>query len=89
MDRLRSLFEELGLKNVETVIASGNVLFDSSAKDGAGLERKIERHLEEELGYAVETFVRSPAEIAAMLAARRVRQVEAADAGVSAPYRIS
>jgi uncharacterized protein (DUF1697 family) len=68
MERLRALFEELGLKNVETVIASGNVLFDSSAKDGAGLERKIERHLEAELGYAVATFVRSPAEIAAILA---------------------
>lgn len=68
MDRLCALFETLGLENVETVIASGNVLFDSSAKAGAGLERKIERHLETELGYAVATFVRSPAEIVAILA---------------------
>lgn len=68
MDRLCALFETLGLENVETVIASGNVLFDSSAKTGAGLERKIERHLEAELGYAVATFVRSPAEIIAILA---------------------
>lgn len=68
MDRLRGLFEDIGLGNVETVIASGNVLFDSSAKDSAALERRIERHLEEELGYEVATFIRSPKEIVATLA---------------------
>jgi uncharacterized protein (DUF1697 family) len=68
MDRLRGLFETLGLRDVVTVIASGNVLFDATAKDTAALERKIERHLEKELGYAVATFVRSPDEIAAIVA---------------------
>jgi uncharacterized protein (DUF1697 family) len=29
MDRLRGLFEALKLRNVETMIASGNVLFDA------------------------------------------------------------
>jgi len=67
MDRLRSLFEDLGFKNVETVIASGNVLFDSSAKDSSALERRVEKHLEEALGYAVATFIRSPKELAAVL----------------------
>ncbi len=67
MDRLRSLFEDLGCKSVETVIASGNVLFDSSARDASALERRIERHLEQELGYAVATFIRSPKELLAVL----------------------
>jgi uncharacterized protein (DUF1697 family) len=67
MDRLRALFEEIGCKNVETVIASGNVLFDSSARDANALERRIERRLEEALGYAVATFIRSPKELAAVL----------------------
>ena len=31
MDRLRTLFEELKLRNVETFIASGNVIFESTA----------------------------------------------------------
>jgi len=69
MDRLRALFEAIGFRNVETVIASGNVLFDAAAKDVAALERRIERHLEEELGYAVATFVRSPEALAAIVAA--------------------
>jgi uncharacterized protein (DUF1697 family) len=69
MDRLRALFEELGLANVETFIASGNVLFDSRAKDLAALERKIETHLESALGYAVATFVRAQSELGAVVSA--------------------
>jgi uncharacterized protein (DUF1697 family) len=59
MDRLRAIFEELPFKNVETFIASGNVLFDSTARDVAALERKIERHLEAKLGIEVGTYLRA------------------------------
>jgi uncharacterized protein (DUF1697 family) len=58
MDRLRELFEELGLRSVETFIASGNVLFSSPSKAGGALETRIERHLAKALGYDVATFVR-------------------------------
>jgi len=64
MDHLRNLFEAAGLSNVETFIASGNVIFDSRSKDTRALERKIEKHLQEALGYEVKTFVRSIAELA-------------------------
>ena len=64
MDRLRALFEELGLENVATFIASGNVIFESTARKGDALERKIEKHLLESLGYGVETFIRTTAELA-------------------------
>ncbi|MGK2857952.1 MAG: DUF1697 domain-containing protein [Thermoanaerobaculia bacterium] len=63
MDRLRELFESLGFTNVETYIASGNVVFDSTARNGTGLEAKIAGHLESELGYEVATFVRTTAEL--------------------------
>jgi uncharacterized protein (DUF1697 family) len=69
MDRLRAAFAGLPVGDVETFIASGNVLFTSDARDAAGaaaLERAIERRLAEALGYAVETFVRDAAEIAAL-----------------------
>ena len=68
MDRLRTLFEELDFTDVETVIASGNVLFSSSARSAAALEAKIERHLESALGYEVTTFVRTPAEMSTVAA---------------------
>ncbi len=57
MNRLREIYEQLGLEHVATFIASGNVLFDSS-KRPAELESLIEEELESELGYSVETFVR-------------------------------
>jgi uncharacterized protein (DUF1697 family) len=66
MDRLRQLFEELGFRNVETFIASGNVIFDSPSRTPLALERRIERHLHKALGYEVATFIRSPADLAAI-----------------------
>jgi uncharacterized protein (DUF1697 family) len=65
MAQLRALFEALSLTNVETFIASGNVLFDAKTASTA-LERKIERHLAESLGYEVATFIRSPSELTAV-----------------------
>ena len=66
MDYLRTLFEAVGFSDVETFIASGNVIFDSKSKDTQALERKIEKHLQQSLGYEVKTFVRSISELAAV-----------------------
>ncbi len=72
MERLKKLFETLGFTNVETFIASGNVIFDSSSKNTKtlktlsaveGLEKKIEAHLQKSLGYEVSTFIRSSSEL--------------------------
>ena len=63
MDRLRKLFESLGLSNVETFIASGNVIFDSPAEDARTLEKQIEDYLRKSLGFEVATFVRSASEL--------------------------
>jgi uncharacterized protein (DUF1697 family) len=64
MDHLRRLFEAVGFANVETFIASGNVIFDSQARNKKALERKIGTALHEALGYRVDTFIRSTAELA-------------------------
>jgi uncharacterized protein (DUF1697 family) len=64
MEDLRTLFEALGFSNVETFIASGNVIFDSKSKSTRALEKKIEAFLLEKLGYAVATFIRSTIEVA-------------------------
>ncbi len=64
MDHLRQLFEALGFSNVETFIASGNVIFDSTSKSTKTLEKKIETLLRETFGYRVATFVRSTSELA-------------------------
>src|SRR6185503_5768579 len=68
MDRLRVLFEELGFANVETFIASGNVIFDSPSRSPSTLEKKVAAHLERSLGYPVATFIRSVSELVAIAA---------------------
>ncbi len=69
MERLRALFEELGLSGVETFIASGNVIFDHQGESAAEIERRIEAYLLISLGYEVATFLRTPAELVVALAA--------------------
>jgi len=64
MDYLRQLFETIGFSNVETFIASGNVIFDSRSKNTRALEQKIEGVLAKTLGYAVATFIRTTSELA-------------------------
>jgi uncharacterized protein (DUF1697 family) len=66
MERLRTLFAELGFAKVETFIASGNVIFEAQAEDPAMLERQIEQHLRLSLGYDVATFIRSASELVAI-----------------------
>jgi uncharacterized protein (DUF1697 family) len=76
MERLRALFEDLGLKNVETFIASGNVLFDAAVKTTAPTERRIEKHLALALGYDVVTFVRSLGDLDGILSSHPFADAE-------------
>ena len=64
MDRLREIFTSMGFANVETFIASGNVIFESKSKDVDKLAKKIENGLSEALGFEVATFIRSDSELA-------------------------
>jgi uncharacterized protein (DUF1697 family) len=76
MDFLRRLFESLGFSNVETFIASGNVVFESASKNAQALEREIEKSLREALGYEVATFIRTDAELAAVARYKPFNQSE-------------
>jgi len=66
MDVLRQQFEALGFSNVETFIASGNVVFETPARNTRTLEKKIEQHLHAALGYEVATFIRTAAGLSAI-----------------------
>jgi uncharacterized protein (DUF1697 family) len=68
MDRLASLFGELGFAGVETFIASGNVLFESKVRNDLKLALLIERHLAKSLSYEADTFIRTHEEVSAVAA---------------------
>jgi uncharacterized protein (DUF1697 family) len=68
-DELRAEFEALGLGNVATFRASGNVIFATAAgATETALAKRIEHGLGEALGYEVPVFLRSGAEVAAIAA---------------------
>jgi uncharacterized protein (DUF1697 family) len=83
MAQLRTLFEKQEFSNVETFIASGNVIFDSPATNVQQIEQQIERHLHAALGYAVATFIRSAAELAAVADYQPFTPAELAEEGSS------
>lgn len=62
MDVLKKHFEAMGFSEVETFIASGNVVF--SSKGMKGLDGKIAAALGNTLGFEVRAFVRTVAEVA-------------------------
>jgi uncharacterized protein (DUF1697 family) len=70
MSRLKALFEELELEQVETFIASGNVLFTSEQTEVGRLESRIAKLLATSLGYTVDTFARGADEVVAIARAK-------------------
>jgi uncharacterized protein (DUF1697 family) len=76
---LCDVFLGLDLTEVATFIASGNVLFEPGATDtDEELEVRLAAALEKQLGWPVPIFVRSPAEIAAMVEVASAAELVAA-----------
>ena len=67
MAALRDCFEDAGLKNVRTYIQSGNVLFESPARDVARVAAKIESALSAQFGYTALVVLVSEDQLAAVV----------------------
>jgi uncharacterized protein (DUF1697 family) len=57
--KLKWFFEELGFKNVQTVISSGNVIFESDNLDQSFLEKYIEENLPKKLNFSRAVIIRN------------------------------
>jgi uncharacterized protein (DUF1697 family) len=68
MEALKSIFGSMGLADVESFIASGNVVF--SSKVSRGLEAKLAKALAASLSFEVPVFVRTIDEVAVLAAHR-------------------
>lgn len=68
MAELRAVLESAGYGDVRTLIASGNVVLDAKQK-AAALEAALEQHILEGLGLKTDVFVRTGAELDALIAA--------------------
>jgi uncharacterized protein (DUF1697 family) len=58
MADLRAAFEGMGFENVQTILASGNVVFDSDVGDERALSERIEAELDRLFGYPITVIVR-------------------------------
>lgn len=67
-EKLRKVFVDLGLQNVQTVISSGNVIFDSNTSDKSKLEERIEAEWPERLGFTSTTIIRTAKQIEQLVA---------------------
>lgn len=59
MADLKSLYESLGLGNVQTYVQSGNVVFDSEEQNAEKLRKSIEAQTEAAFGFSVPILIRT------------------------------
>lgn len=75
MSDLKSAFELLGYKNVRTVLASGNVIFETAEKNSYLLTEEIEKTLSKSFHRDIRVFIRSNDEIEKLISADPFKQI--------------
>lgn len=63
MDALKKMLENMGFKNVETYIQSGNVFLDSEEENAASVGFKIKQEISKEFGYDVPVIMVSKTDL--------------------------
>lgn len=58
-EKLREVFEGLGFQNVQSVISSGNIIFESERSDTGKMESELENAWQEVLGFNNTTIIKS------------------------------
>ena len=66
-DKLRGVFEALGFTNVQSVISSGNIVFESDLSDVAAMEKQIEAAWPAMLGFTSTTIIRSQKQVESLM----------------------
>jgi uncharacterized protein (DUF1697 family) len=69
MDALRAAFAGMGYQRVQTLLASGNVLFEAEEQEAGVLTAAIEAGLEKAFGTSIGVLLRSREQIRALAAA--------------------
>ena len=63
MASLRKIYESLGLRDVQTYVQSGNVVFSTKARDLAPLAKRIESKIEQSCGFRPNVILRTPSQL--------------------------
>ena len=68
MDELRALYSSLKLRDAETYVQSGNVVFKTDENDLAILAKRIEKGIEKKFGFGSEVVLRTAADLRSVIA---------------------
>lgn len=68
--KLRAAVEELGYSNVQSVISSGNIIFETDKNDISAMESALEKLWETKLGFSSTTIIRSQGDLQKILKLR-------------------
>ena len=79
MSELRRLFAELGMRDVRSVLQSGNLVFSTDERATADLERLFESETDKRFGLSVRYFVRTATEWELLVSENPAPQVAEAD----------
>jgi len=63
MESLRAMYESLGLRDAQTYVQSGNVVFRTVARDLAPLVKRIESKIEQTFGFRPAVIIRSSSDL--------------------------
>jgi uncharacterized protein (DUF1697 family) len=76
MDALKRALAAIGLGQVQTVVASGNVVFETVGKDSAVLATKVERQLFETFDINITVVLRTAQEIRSFIRSNPFQQIK-------------
>jgi uncharacterized protein (DUF1697 family) len=76
MDSLKRAFESLGFRGVKTVLASGNVRFETAEKKPESLAEKIRGKLSAAFGYEIGVQLRSLEDLQILMAAEPFKAIK-------------
>src|ERR1700685_240936 len=68
MEELRALYESIGLRNPQTYVQSGNVVFRTDVRSLAAVATKIENAIERSFGFRTPVVVRTSSELRDVIA---------------------
>lgn len=83
MKELSALLTEMGLRDVQTYIQSGNVVFRSNVKDNAALAAKISAAIEAQHGFAPQVLLLDADELRKTITTNPFPEAEATPASLS------
>jgi len=63
MEDLKNVFEDLGFSNVKTILASGNVIFESDSQGKNELTNLVQEKLKDRFGHVIDIIIQTMPEI--------------------------